>query len=60
MYKIVLNGGNLHEEICSNYGRGRGTVFTLSRQASPKQILNLSGNDVMINETINRKFFDSL
>ena len=34
---------------------GGGTRFwPLSRQASPKQILNLSGNDVMINETINR------
>lgn len=34
---------------------GGGTRFwPLSRKASPKQILNLSGNDVMINETIHR------
>lgn len=34
---------------------GGGTRFwPLSRQASPKQILNLTGKDVMINETINR------
>ncbi|MDK2788513.1 MAG: mannose-phosphate guanylyltransferase [Epulopiscium sp.] len=41
-YSVIMAGGG-------------GTRFwPLSRQASPKQILNLSGNDVMINETINR------
>ena len=34
---------------------GGGTRFwPLSRQEEPKQLLNLSGNDLMINETIDR------
>lgn len=34
---------------------GGGTRFwPLSRQNMPKQLLNISGNDIMINETINR------
>jgi mannose-1-phosphate guanylyltransferase len=34
---------------------GGGTRFwPLSRQSTPKQLLNLSGNGLMINETINR------
>ena len=34
---------------------GGGTRFwPLSRQNTPKQLLNLSGNDLMINETIDR------
>lgn len=34
---------------------GSGSRFwPLSREKNPKQLLNLSGNDVMINETINR------
>ena len=34
---------------------GGGTRFwPLSRQAEPKQLLNLSGKDLMINETIDR------
>lgn len=34
---------------------GNGTRFwPLSRESSPKQLLNISGNDVMINETIKR------
>ena len=34
---------------------GGGTRFwPLSREACPKQLLNLSGNDLMINETIDR------
>lgn len=34
---------------------GGGTRFwPLSRQKRPKQLLNLSGNDLMINETIDR------
>ncbi len=34
---------------------GQGTRFwPLSRQRTPKQVLNISGNDVMINETIKR------
>ncbi|WP_094549477.1 mannose-1-phosphate guanylyltransferase [Petroclostridium xylanilyticum] len=34
---------------------GGGTRFwPLSRQTTPKQVLNISGNDVMINETIKR------
>lgn len=34
---------------------GGGTRFwPLSRQSMPKQLLNLSGDDIMINETINR------
>lgn len=34
---------------------GQGTRFwPLSRQAKPKQLLNLSGNDLMINETVDR------
>jgi mannose-1-phosphate guanylyltransferase len=34
---------------------GDGTRFwPLSRQYKPKQLLNISGNDIMINETINR------
>ncbi|MCL2087870.1 MAG: sugar phosphate nucleotidyltransferase [Oscillospiraceae bacterium] len=42
IFSIILAGGS-------------GTRFwPLSRSKSPKQILNLSGNDVMINETIKR------
>ena len=34
---------------------GGGTRFwPLSRQKTPKQLLNLSGKDVMVNETIDR------
>lgn len=34
---------------------GQGTRFwPLSRQAKPKQLLNLSGKELMINETIER------
>jgi len=34
---------------------GGGTRFwPLSRSSSPKQFLNLSGNDILINETIDR------
>ncbi len=34
---------------------GQGTRFwPLSRKSTPKQVLNISGNDVMINETIKR------
>lgn len=34
---------------------GGGTRFwSLSRQAEPKQLLNLSGKDLLINETITR------
>ncbi len=41
-YAVILAGGG-------------GTRFwPLSRQNSPKQLLNLSGNDIMINETISR------
>lgn len=41
-YAVILAGGG-------------GTRFwPLSRQNAPKQLLNLSGNDVMINETITR------
>ena len=35
-------------------GGGGARFWPLSRKVSPKQILNLSGKDVMINETINR------
>lgn len=42
IYSVILAGGG-------------GTRFwPLSRQNTPKQILNISGNDIMINETINR------
>ena len=34
---------------------GGGTRFwPLSRQKTPKQLLNLSGKDVMVNETLDR------
>lgn len=42
LYSVILAGGG-------------GTRFwPLSREELPKQILNISGNDIMINETINR------
>lgn len=41
-YSVIMAGGG-------------GTRFwPLSRQSTPKQVLNISGNDVMINETIKR------
>ena len=37
---------------------GGGTRFwPLSRQKTPKQLLNLSGNDLMVNEAIDRLSF---
>lgn len=47
-------GGSMNRFAVILAGGGGTRFWPLSRQNAPKQLLNLSGNDVMINETIAR------
>ena len=59
IFFIVKCARNAEEQNMDVYGiimaGGGGSRFwPLSRQATPKQLLNLTGKDLMVNETLDR------
>ena len=53
-YKFYVTGDFMHTFSIIMAGGGGTRFWPLSRQCKPKQLLNLGGSDVMINETIKR------